>query len=848
MTEQDALNRKLLTEGDYVTDEPIDLTNCEKEPIHIPGYIQPHGVLLAINPIDDFRIAQCSRNTEQLLGISAESLLGQRLEELIGKTQFELMIRRDLQAIATPDLQYINLTISVANEPIEFIGILHESEGLILLELEPISEDTVPFTDDFEWIQTFFSRMKRTENRVEASQVACELVKDILGYDRVMLYEFDDQWNGKVIAEAKEQGLESFLGHHYPASDIPRQARELYLRNWLRTIVDVGYTPVEIIPTVQPLTGKPLNLSLSVLRSVSPLHIEYLHNMGVGATTTISLIHDNQLWGLITCHHYSRKYVSHRTRNLCNFLGSFFSNELYQRQQLDDYQTELRLRILSARFTEIFIGNTDVYQVLEQLETEEQGLLDLMSATGAAVYYQDNLMLYGTTPTSKQVMELAGWLSAQAEDYTYHSSKLSAEYDPAKAFKDVASGVLYLALSPGQQNYVMWFRPEVVEIVDWAGDPAKAVIQEEDKIRLSPRKSFEKWRQVVEGTSYSWKAQELSVLPQLKSIVRKQTDFQLRQAKEQAIQNARIFRENEERYLQLMGHSPVAFLSLTTAGTIVYCNSRAETLFGATRPEELLQVEIYTLASDDSRMGLKEQIKRMDQNQAQLVSGSGWFETLDGKGIELEYMLAAIHQGRKSSIMVILREGTPDGGPDRVYSDVLNQLQSYVTTDPLTELPNPATFEKELATDWEECIQNQVFLALLMVDIDDFRVYNTLHGLYGGDLCLQWIADALKIIGEYYGAAVSRYGGGTFILKIKDTDPDRTYEVAEKIRQGVLALSIPKDRTEEDGFMTVSVGAACLTPTSMLSLTHLTDETEKAMHIAKSKGKNRVTLYGYETD
>lgn len=171
-----------------------------------------------------------------------------------------------------------------------------------------------------------------------------------------------------------------------------------------------------------------------------------------------------------------------------------------------------------------------------------------------------------------------------------------------------------------------------------------------------------------------------------------------------------------------------------------------------------------------------------------------------------------------------------------------------MTTDPLTELPNPLTFEKELSMDWEECVQNKLPLALMMVDIDDFRVYNTLHGLYGGDLCLQWIADALKIIGEPYGASISRYGGGTFILKLKNESPERTYELAEKIRLGVLALSIPKDRSAEDGFMTVSVGAACLTPASMLKFTDLIAETEKAMHIAKSKGKNRVTLYGYDAD
>lgn len=403
------LNRTLLTEGNYVTQEPIDLTNCDREPIHIPGRIQPHGILLAVTKDSEHKIVQCSSNTGHLLGRTPKELLDQPLELVIGEEQLFALLRGDLTAEATSDLQYTEVTIEVGDELVDFYAVLHESEGLIIIELEISSPQEAAAAEEFEWIRTFFRRVKQTSSRAEASQAAAEQIKDMLGYDRVMIYEFDTQWNGKVIAESKNADLEPFLGHHYPASDIPKQARALYLRNWLRVIVDVNYEPVEIVPTTQPLTGKPLNLSLSVLRSVSPLHIEYLHNMGVGATLTISLIHNNQLWGLITCHHYSAKYISHRQRNLCNFLGSFFSSELYQRQQLDNYESELQLRKTALRIASIFTINTSSVRIAEQLQDEEQNLLALMSASGAAVSYQDKLMLYGSTPPPERIRELAGW-------------------------------------------------------------------------------------------------------------------------------------------------------------------------------------------------------------------------------------------------------------------------------------------------------------------------------------------------------------------------------------------------------------------------------------------------------
>nr|WP_268795432.1 diguanylate cyclase [Paenibacillus sp. Leaf72] len=619
----------------------------------------------------------------------------------------------------------------------------------------------------------FFGKLKHAENRAEASQVAAEEIRKIMDYNRVMVYEFDKEWNGKVIAESKDEGLESFFGHHYPASDIPKQARELYLRNWLRVIVDVAYDPVEIVPAVQPLTGKSLNLSLSVLSSVSPMHIEYLQNMGVGATMTISLIHDNQLWGLITCHHYSRKYISHWVRNLCNFLGSFFSSEWFQRQQLDEYEREARLRKWASHLASIFVGDNNPIRLMDQLKQEESNLLNLMSATGAAVCYQEKLLLLGETPTEAQVEQLAQWLAEQSLDHVYQTSSLSVVLDLAKSYKELASGVLYLALSPGHENFIMWFRPEQVQVVHWAGDPAKAVIQGDDGIRLSPRKSFEKWRQVVESTALSWSDQELRMLPELKSIVMRHTEEQLRQAQYLAMHNSAIVRKNEQRYIQLMEASSVPFFTLTNRA-FVYANSQAARLLGEVAAKTLMGRPFMSFVHDSSQAEFEAQFQELVQDPLNITTVIGRINKSDGQMIVLEFMLVSVVYGGEISIMAIAREYQTDANMENVYSDMLTQLQSLTTTDPLTELPNRQAFYKELADDVREGAERGYSVALLMVDMDDLRIYNALQGFNVGDSCLQYIADLLSVMGRQGEVVAGRLEGGTFVLyKAKQAGKNR---------------------------------------------------------------------------
>ncbi|WP_372011564.1 diguanylate cyclase domain-containing protein [Paenibacillus chitinolyticus] len=837
----EVLNRTLLTEGNFASpNEEIDLTNCDKEPIHIPGLIQPHGVLLAVtNTTEQPLIVQCSRNVDPLLGRTTEELLGRPLEDVVGKAQLAAMQKELGSRTFDPSkLHYMNISIEVGGDPVSFYGIMHESEDLLILELEPASDKEEAVFQDYEWVQTFFCKMKRAGNRVEASQMAAEQIKEMLGYDRVMVYEFDEEWNGKVIAEAKEEGLEPFLGHHYPASDIPKQARELYLRNWLRMIVDVYYKPVEIVPTLHPATGRPLNLSLSVLRSVSPLHIEYLQNMGVGATTTISLIHDNKLWGLVTCHHYTPKYIPHRVRNLCNFLGFFFSSELYQRQQLDDYQTEIELKTMANRISNIFIGNTSANRVMEQLKLEEKSLLQVMNASGVAVCYKDKLALFGGTPEKEQIRELAFWMSRQADDYEYHTSRLSQEHPPAAAYKKTASGALYLALSPDGKDYVIWFRPEVVQVVNWAGDPSKAVLRENDGVRLSPRKSFEKWRQVVESSSLPWKIQELRQLSDLKSIMLKQTENQMRQAEEQAQQNSRILKENEKRYLQLMELSPVAFFTITD-NRVVYCNEQGAELFEAANPEELIGKAVANFVHPEFLPVLQRKMAELDANALSLFSMSGRYVTVSGGDRQLEITMASVVYDGKPSLFAIARRR--EEGEKEVFSEVSNQLQTFINTDSLTEMPNRRFFDENLEKEWKRAAGAGSPVSLILMDIDHFKAYNALYGYQGGDTCLQWMSDILVAIGKPNEAVIARYGGGTFVLRL-EAAIEKAVDLAEQIRLGVLSMKIPQTHSDSGDYLTVSLGVSSAYPEPGSGPDDLVYAAERALQKAKNEGRNRVSV------
>ncbi len=357
-----------------------------------------------------------------------------------------------------------------------------------------------------------------------------------------MVYRFDRDGAGTVIAEARTADLEPFLGLHYPASDIPKQAKYLYTLNFLRLIPDATYEPVGLIPQLNPLTNKPLDMSRSVLRSVSPLHTEYLQNMGVAASMSISLLKNKQLWGLIACHHNRPKKVPYEIRTVCEFIGQIASFELAAREENQDFDYKMKLKSIQSQFVETISQAEDLTTGLTQ---NPQQLLDLVGAAGAALSFGEDITLIGDTPDREFIANMLPWLENQfTEEVIYDTNSLGQVYPAAEAYKAVASGLLALLISRVPKTFIIWFRPEVIQTVDWGGNPHKPVeIDEEGIVRMSPRKSFAKWQETVHLKSLPWKACEIEAALELRSSI---IGIVLRKADELSQVNKELTRSNIE--------------------------------------------------------------------------------------------------------------------------------------------------------------------------------------------------------------------------------------------------------------------------------------------------------------
>ncbi|NES79345.1 MULTISPECIES: ATP-binding protein [Okeania] len=509
-----------------IQNETVDLINKYQEQIHLSGHIQPHGVLFVLKE-PELIILQVSNNTFELFDIPAKTLLNQNLSCFLDKKQIN-SLRKSLEN--HPELKTINpvkLSVKTKDKSLVFDGIIHRSEKFLILELEPaISEESISFFNFYHSVREAASKMQDASDLKNLCQIIVEEIRKITSFDRVMVYKFDSQYNGAVIAEDKIETLESLLGLNYPSLDIPPQARELYTRNWLRVIRDVNYQPVKIIPVNNQITHQPIDLTLSVLRSVSPCHRQYLKKMGLTATMCISLMKNKKLWGLIACHHISPKYVPYELRAACEFLGQTMSLELAYKENHEDYDYQLELKSLKSQIIEEISTSENFIDALVECQNK---LLNLVSAEGAIIVSGNNLQSVGKTPPLITVEKLISWLEKKFNQELFYTDSLPKVYQEFEKYKDIASGLLALSISSAQRIYILWFRPEVIRTVNWAGDPAPITEAESNgNIKFCPRKSFELWKGVVKLTSRPWKECEINVALELRNaiikIVLKQAD------------------------------------------------------------------------------------------------------------------------------------------------------------------------------------------------------------------------------------------------------------------------------------------------------------------------------------
>jgi chemotaxis family two-component system sensor kinase Cph1 len=495
---------------------PVDVSNCEREPIHIPGSIQPHGVLVSTLGPDD-PVVQVSGNCADVFGLPPEQVLGTPLLELFDDSCAESLA----MAMAAPPGERTAVPVRAVvrprtgdgtsgteqGPPTAYSALVHQVEDVWLVELEA-EEVALTVEDTLLGVRSAVGRLTSATTVADLLEVAAEEIRRITGFDRVMVYRFDQDWNGQVVAEAKHDRLESFLGLHYPASDIPPQARALYRVNLLRFIRDVDADRVPLVPVDDPLTGQPLDLSQAALRSVSPIHCEYLRNMGVTASMSVSLLVAGELAGLVACHHYAGPYVpSAPVRATCEFLAQTLSLTLSSREQDEAMERANRIQATLAEVTRAGAGAADLSELMQRYAP---GLMGMVGATGVAWIFDDTSHESGVTPGRDGVERIRRWAANQpAPEQVLHTDRLGLTVPELGDLAGTASGVLALRIADGQD--VMFFRPEAVQTVDWGGNPHLKVMQvdADGATRLSPRGSFALWRETVRRRSVPWAVAEL---------------------------------------------------------------------------------------------------------------------------------------------------------------------------------------------------------------------------------------------------------------------------------------------------------------------------------------------------
>ncbi|MEL1244340.1 ATP-binding protein [Flavobacterium sp. DGU11] len=481
---------------DIVNREIVNLTNCEQEPIHIPGSIQPHGFLLGLKE-HSFTIDFCSENCAAFIGHTHSKLLGNSFAAVFGDDA----LRQLKEYIANGHmLSSALLRLHLNNN--DFLCTVHYNKAVYILEAEPVSSEIREASVVYDHTSQFLTYMHDTHTLKELCGLVAKGTREITGYDRVMVYRFDKDYNGEVFAESVREDLEPFLGLHYPHTDIPPQARELYMQNLLRLITDINYTPVPIY-TVDDVENKNLDLSLSILRSTSPMHVQYLHNMCVGATLTISLIYKKKLWGLIACHHYSAKNISPEIRLAAQLQGHFITSQIDVRQASEEYEEARRATISLEKMNTFTLNSAAALQEI----ANAPDILKLCNATGVSIVFNDKVYKNGNTPEDDEVKQMANWLATYTENGSFHTDKLVNYLSEMKSVCDKTSGIIYHSLDMDSNNCIIWYRPETITEVNWAGDPAKSIIK--DKKGLSPRNSFSLWKEIVSCTSKPWLQPEI---------------------------------------------------------------------------------------------------------------------------------------------------------------------------------------------------------------------------------------------------------------------------------------------------------------------------------------------------
>lgn len=514
------------------------MVDCAREPIHIPGGIQPHGFLFCVT--DDGIVMQASENVALLAQKPLDEVLGKPLSSVLGDAAAPA-----ISALASLDTEGVPLYVGSIDDPRGAVQretrlsplaiVVHRYQRIAFVELEPARGTADVFSSMYPLVRTFINRLQEVQSVADLAALAAQEVQRITGYGRTLVYDFDDEGNGHVIAEALDEGYQSYMDQRFPGSDIPPQARALYVRNRIRLIADADYAPAPLVPALNPVTHAPTDLTYASLRSVSPVHVQYMKNMGTWSSMSMSIVVRGKLWGLISCHHASARVPPFEVRTACEHIAQVLSLQVEAKEDHAEAEHRLELRRRQSHLLAT-MANTDHF--IDALANDPRELLALTNSTGAAIVFDGRIVPIGNAPDRDTIEQLVAWLDTQSDDI-YSTDDLAQAW--GRPANPEHAGMLALSISKLFRNYVIWFRAEVVRTLKWAGDPRAKLSSL--SASLSPRESFDTWTETVRGRSSPWRQAELEIAVEFRTAL---LGIVLRRAEELAQLALELGRANEE--------------------------------------------------------------------------------------------------------------------------------------------------------------------------------------------------------------------------------------------------------------------------------------------------------------
>ena len=811
------------------------LSRCEAEPIHQIGQIQPHGVLLVLSADSQRKVLQASANVFDFFDLPSGSVYGKPLTMLIGASA-SIQVENLLLSLKGKNTVSGVVNLIHAQQKVELQARLFVSGDMYVLEL--VNEQGMQYSESLSDLlilmqQVLSDKQSRSETDIyHYFDEVAGFVQSLTGFDRVMVYRFDTEWNGEVIAESKIDATTPYLGLHFPASDIPPQARRLYTCNLVRHVADINAEPVPILPVLNPVSGQALDMTYSALRSFSPVHIEYLRNMGVQASLSISLLQNQRLWGLIACHHLSAKPVTNALQDAAAFIGGLVSVKLSSIEALQQRNLINKAIIIIGELLKR-ITDEHAETILMSLFP---GLLDLTGSSGLLILVEGKLYTAGEVPESNAISGLLAWLGTKTKVFSSHH--LAQDFSPAAAYADIAAGLLATPVTSDMRNCIIWLRKERLRTVKWAGNTEKSLAHDQHgSLRLSPRKSFEAWTELWQGRSKPWSPVEEGVAVMLavvvtESLAQKCTLEQALEKQKSADAELRIAAIAFESYESIM---------LTDASCrILRVNTAFTKTTGFTAEEVIGKNPNILMSGRHDAVFFQAMWESIHRTGA--WEGEIWNKRKDGKIFPGHLTITAVkdQDGGIRNYVGTLIDITQSKA-------VLEEIERLAYYDPQTGQPNRRFLLDRLKQALASSARTGKTGALLFIDLDNFKTLNDTLGHDMGDMLLKQVAERLTgCVREV--DTVARLGGDEFVVMLEELSEQifeaaaQTEVVAKKL---LFALTQPYQLAMHEYRNSPSIGATLFVGHDS-SVDELPKQADIAMYQAKKCGGNTTCFFDPE--